>query len=142
MTKNASRELLARIGEARTADTATLRRLNYKAVATGLAMPYEVFHDLDPSAQHLGVAESVWGGRDLWVVWAVPEGASGRTFGSVAVSVPDFDALGPAEVSDEEAQRFRDVFVEVGRRTAGQAKDVLRERIRVNVRGGRRRHGG
>jgi hypothetical protein len=144
MTENASRELLARIGEARIADSATLQRLNYKAVATGLAMPYEVFHGLDSGAEHLGVVEGVWGGRDLWVVWAVAGGDSGRTFGSIAVSVPDVDALTPAEVSDEEAQRFRNVFQEAGRRaaTAGQAKDVLRERIRASVRGDRRRHNG
>jgi hypothetical protein len=61
MTKNVTRELLARIGTARIADSATLQRLNYKAVATGLAMPYDAFHGLDPSA------------RDLWVVWAVAE---------------------------------------------------------------------
>jgi hypothetical protein len=141
MTKNLSRELLARIGAARIADSATLQRLNYEAVATGLAMPYEVFHGLDQSARHLGVVEGAWGGRHLWVVWAVAEGDGTRTFGSVSVSVPDFDALAPAEVLDEEAQRFRDVFVEAGQ-AAGQAKDVIRERIRASVRGDRHRHGG
>jgi hypothetical protein len=134
MTKNSARELLAHIRAARTADSATLQRLNYKAVATGLAMPYEVFHGLDPSAQHLGIAEGAWGSRDLWVVWAVAEADGRRTFGSVSVSVPDFDALASAEVLDEEAQRFRDVFLEANR-AAGQAKDVIRERIRASVRG-------
>jgi hypothetical protein len=137
MTDNTWQELLGRIGEARRADSATLQRLNYKAVATGLAMPYEVFHDLDASAQHLGIAEGVRGGRQFRVVWAVTARDGERTFGSVAVSIADFDALGRAEVSAEEAQSFRDmrdVFEEAGRLEAYEAERVFRERFRASVR--------
>lgn len=129
MTQDTAHHLLMRIGQARLADGAMLRRLNNKAVPTGLAMPYEAFHDIDSDAEHLGVATGGWGG-DCWVVWAVVASDGARTLGSISVSVADFDLLGRAEVSDEDAKMFRDAFREATRRAAGEAEQIVRERIR------------